>query len=60
MGSWQGSSNRRNDENCTGVSVGVAALPLLVARFATYRVVRVEYADGTSWAPPTATTTPSS
>jgi hypothetical protein len=52
MASWQGSSNRRNDENCTSVSAGAAALPLLAARFATYRIVRVEYADGTSWAPP--------
>jgi hypothetical protein len=61
MASWQGSSNRRNDENCTGVSASMAALPLLAARFATYRIVRVEYGDGTSWTPattPQATTPP--
>lgn len=59
MASWQGSANRRNDENCTSVNAGVAALPLLAARFASYRIMRVEYADGTSWAPPTATPPPS-
>ncbi len=59
LASWQGSSNRRYGENCTGVSAGIAALPLLAARFATYRVVRVEYADGTSWTPTPPSATPS-
>ena len=53
MASWQGGmGNRAYSENCTSVSTGVAALPLLAARFATYRILRVEYADGTSWTPP--------
>ncbi len=62
VASWQGSSNRRYDENCTGVSAGFAALPLLAARFAMYRILRVEYANGTSWTlpaeTPPATTSP--
>jgi hypothetical protein len=54
LASWQGGTgNRAYSENCTGVSTGVAALPLLAARFVTYRILRVEYADGTSWTPPT-------
>lgn len=53
MASWQSSQNRGYDENCAGVSTAVPALPLLAARFATYRILRVEYADGTSWTPPT-------
>ena len=52
MASWQSSQNRGYDENCAGVSTAVPALPLLAARFATYRILRVEYADGTSWTPP--------
>jgi hypothetical protein len=54
MAGWQSSQNRGYDENCTGVSSGVPALPLLAARFATYRILRVEYADGTFWTPPAA------
>jgi len=49
--SWQRGSNRGYDENCTGLSLGVAAFPLLQARFATYKILRVEYADGTGWTP---------
>jgi len=48
---WQGGSNRGYDENCTGTALGVAAFPLLSARMATYRILRVEYADGSSWTP---------
>lgn len=51
--SWQQGSNRGYDENCTGANVDVAAFPLMAARLATYRVLRVEYADGTTWAAPT-------
>ncbi len=52
MANWQSSQNRGYDENCASVSAGVPALPLLAAHFATYRILRVEYADGTSWTPP--------
>jgi hypothetical protein len=50
---WQSGSHRGYDENCTSLNVAVAAFPLLSARFATYRILRVEYADGTSWTPST-------
>jgi hypothetical protein len=51
LDAWQRGSNRGYDENCTGLRVGVAAFPLLGARLATYRILRVDYADGTSWTP---------
>lgn len=38
-------------DNCATVDNGVAALPILTARFASYRITHVEYADGTNWAP---------
>ena len=38
-------------DNCASTSTGVAALPILAARFASYRIIRVDYADGTSWPP---------
>jgi hypothetical protein len=50
--SWQRGSNRGYDDNCTGINQGIAAFPLLAARFATFRILRVEYADGTVWTPP--------
>lgn len=46
---WQSGSNRGYDENCTGLKLSLAAFPLLAAHSATYRVLRVEYSDGTSW-----------
>jgi hypothetical protein len=49
--SWQSGSNRGYDENCESLSLGVAAFPLLQARYATYRILRVEYTDGTDWTP---------
>ncbi|HEY8311873.1 MAG TPA: hypothetical protein VIG47_15020 [Gemmatimonadaceae bacterium] len=50
--SWQGAiGNRGFNDNCAGVSTAVAAFPLLAARYATYRILRVEYADGTAWTP---------
>jgi hypothetical protein len=52
LATWQRGSNRGYDENCTALSVEIAAFPLLAARFATYRILRVEYADGTVWTPP--------
>jgi hypothetical protein len=54
--SWQGGVGHHGfNDNCAGVSMGVAALPLLAARYATYRILRVEYADGTAWTPPSPT-----
>jgi len=38
-------------DNCAILSSGVAAMPILAARFASYRVTRVEYTDGSSWTP---------
>jgi hypothetical protein len=38
----------------TGLNFNIPAFPLLAARFATYPVRRVEYADGTVWAPASA------
>jgi hypothetical protein len=55
MESWQQTQHRGYDENCASLSEGVAALPLLTARYATYCILRVEYADGTSWTPATST-----
>ena len=36
-------------DNCARIESGVAAIPLLAARFASSHVVRVEYADGPVW-----------
>jgi len=51
MASWQHYSHRGYAENCTSTEVGVAALPLLKAHYATYQILHVEYANGTSWVP---------
>jgi hypothetical protein len=51
LASWQRGSNRGYDENCTGINMSVAAFPLLAARFVSYRILRVEYTDGTVWTP---------
>jgi hypothetical protein len=59
LADWQNGQHRGYSENCTSIGTGVAALPLLTARFASYRILRVEYADGTSWVAP-ATPSPSS
>jgi hypothetical protein len=56
---WQNGQHRGYSENCTSITTGVAALPLLTARFASYRILRVEYANGASWVAP-ATPSPSS
>ncbi len=44
-----GGTNRDYANNCATISNGIAAVPILTARFATYRVTRVEYADGSAW-----------
>lgn len=48
---WSGGTynNRDYANGCTRVDNGVAAIPILTARLATYHVARVEYADGTVW-----------
>jgi len=53
LSDWaSGGGNRGYADNCTTLSRNMAALPILSARFATYAVKRVEYADGTSWNAP--------
>ncbi len=53
LGDWQGGSIGPRDRiaNCAQRELGTAALPILEARLAGYRVVRVNYDDGTSWTP---------
>ncbi len=46
-----GGGNRGYADNCTTLNTGMAALPILSAKYATYAVKRVEYADGTVWTP---------
>ncbi len=43
--------NRSYADNCTTIVGGIAAVPILTARLATYRLTRVEYADGSVWTP---------
>lgn len=45
----QGFSNRAYNDNCAKISNGVAALPIIQARFVTYTISNVTYADGTTW-----------
>lgn len=45
----QGFGNRGYSDNCAKISNGVAALPILQARFVTYAISEVNYADGTTW-----------
>jgi len=50
--SWRAQSgNRGYNDNCVKKESGVAALPVLEARFITYSVKSVTFADGTTWAP---------
>lgn len=50
LSDWQGGVGHRGyGENCKTYSSGVAAFPLLSARYVTYHVRAVEYADGHSW-----------
>lgn len=53
FGSWRSTTNRGYDSNCATITPGVAALPIIQARYATYRVTHVEFANGTSWPPAT-------
>jgi hypothetical protein len=50
---WQGNSvgPRGRLDSCITRKLPTAAMPFLQARAAGYRVLRVEYADGTSWVP---------
>jgi hypothetical protein len=53
LAEWaSGGGNRGYADNCTRLSANMAALPILQAKYATYIVKRVEYADGTSWSAP--------
>ena len=58
---WQqltgGPVNRGYNDNCVRLNNGVAAVPILTARYATYRVTRVEHSDGSVW--PSAAASPS-
>jgi hypothetical protein len=53
FGSWQSGSigPRGRDDNCIKKNLPTAAVPLLQARTASYRVVRVEYDGGSAWPP---------
>lgn len=52
LSSWQsGMGHHGYNENCKVINSSVAALSLLSARSITYKVTRVEYADGNSWTP---------
>lgn len=52
LGAWQGGVGHRGyGDNCKVLNSNLAALPLLSAHNVTYEVKRVDYADGTSWAP---------
>ncbi len=47
-----GAGNSRYIDNCAKISRGIAAVPILTARYATYRITRVEYVDGSEWRTP--------
>lgn len=50
LGAWQASVGHRGyADNCVRQEAGVAAMSLLSAHVATYRVERVEFADGSVW-----------
>lgn len=60
FGAWSGGGGPRGyADNCARLDVGVAAMPILTARFASYRITRVDFADGTTWpSQPQAASTP--
>jgi hypothetical protein len=52
---WGGGTaigHRGYNDNCATLKNGVAAIPILRARYITYAIMRVEYANGTSWSAP--------
>ncbi len=53
LSDWQQGSigPRGRGDNCVERELGTAALPILEARLAGYRIVHVTYDDGTSWTP---------
>lgn len=52
LSDWQGGVGHRGyGDNCTLLEQGIASTPLLHARSVSYRVTRVEYADGSVWVP---------
>ncbi len=50
--SWRTQTHKGFAENCATRNSGVAAMPILEARVATYHVRSVTFADGTSWNAP--------
>jgi hypothetical protein len=53
LASWSvGGGNHGYNDNCMSLDRNIAALPILSARYATYAVKSVEYADGTVWNAP--------
>jgi len=53
-----GFGNRGFADNCATVQNGIAAVPILTARYATYRITRVVRADGSVWPSSEKTTAP--
>ena len=51
LAAWQSGGNRDYRDNCTSVRSDMAALPIIKAQYATYKVNRVAYADGSVWPP---------
>jgi hypothetical protein len=50
LGTWQqGFGHRGYADNCVTKEADVAALSLLTAHFVSYRIVHVEFADGSIW-----------
>ena len=53
LASWQsGLGHRGYADNCATQSSGIAALSLMHAHLASYRIERVEFADGSVWPSP--------
>jgi hypothetical protein len=53
LSDWQSAMGHKGyNDNCAGVNPGVAAMPLLQARIATYNVMRIEYEGGKIWTAP--------
>ncbi|MEO6834658.1 MAG: hypothetical protein ABI231_01950 [Candidatus Tumulicola sp.] len=52
LSDWQGGIGHRGyGDNCTLLEQSIASAPLLHAASVSYRVTRVEYADGSVWVP---------
>jgi hypothetical protein len=50
FGDWKGGGgNGDYNKSCAKLDLGMAAMPILAARYATFHIARVEFADGTTW-----------